>query len=90
MVVSQKVEMIVYNHHGRMIPLKLWLNHRWYTIDRILSISDHSAETGGFGRMYRVMVEGNLRRLYHMDDHWCILLYHYPMVIPSASPGIIA
>lgn len=90
MVVSQKVDMIVYNHHGRLIPLKLWLNQRWYTIDRILSISNHSAETGGFGRMYRVMIEGHLRRLYYMDDHWCVLMYHYPMVKSLPSPGIIA
>lgn len=90
MVVSQKVKMIVYNHHGQTIPLKLWLNHHWCAIDQILNINNHSAETGGFGRMYLVMIEGSLRRLYHMDDHWCLLSYQYPMVQPLPSPGIIA
>ena len=90
MVVSQKVNMIVYNHHGQTIPLKLWFDHRWYSIDRILMVSRHYAETGGFGIMYLVLIEGKRRRLYHMEDHWCLLTYQYPMVKPLPTPGIIA
>lgn len=89
MVINQTVGIIAYNHHGHLTPLKIRLSDRWIPIDRIYSVSDHSIETGGYGRMYVIQLNGYIRRLFHTDQGWCLLTYGLPMAKPIPQPGII-